>query len=124
VSALFSSRDLKSRRRSPGPDRRDRRRIPTGDLRLVESSTDRRARARVESWTEFVDAIRRSTAARLELLKGREGGDLIPCPWDRLGTCDGTCRCGGSGTVTVDFLLDHYARLATEIMAIGARRSS
>jgi hypothetical protein len=124
---LFSPKELKSKQPSPGYDQRSRRQIPTGVPRLMESSAERLARERVESWVELVAAIRRSAAAYLELLRGRDGGDPLPCPWERLVTCDRACRCGGSRTVTVSFLREHYTRLAIEIEKIArpaARRSS
>ncbi len=101
-----------SKRHAP----RDRSvRVPTGTPRLVESSSDRRARVSVESWQAVLEAVRRSSAARLELLKGRSGSDRLPCSWSKLGGCDADCRCRGAGTVTVNFLRAHYERLATEI---------
>jgi hypothetical protein len=126
VTALFSSRDLKSKQRSPGRDRRRPRQIPTGTPRLMESSAERLERMSTETWAEFVNAIRRSSTARLDLLKSRDGSDQIPCPWERLVACDKTCRCGGSKRVTVDFMRKHYGQLATEIAKIvspAARRS-
>ncbi len=100
------------------PDKRPRRRLPTGTPRLVESSSDRAARASVEAWEATLDAIRRSATARLELFKNRPLSERIPCPWERLTGCAITCRCRGAGTVTIEFLSDHYARLATEIAVL------
>lgn len=103
-------------------------RIPTGTPRLVESSSDRRTRASVEAWQAVLDAVRRSSAARLELLKGRAGNDRLPCAWKKLGGCDADCRCRGAGTVSIDFLRAHYERLAIEIALLvspsPSRRSS
>jgi hypothetical protein len=123
VTALFSSNQLVPRRRSLGRDRRRRRSIPTGAPRLVESSADRQDRAIAESWTSFVDVIRQASLARLELLRGRDGGDVTGCPWSRLVVCDDACRCGGTGTVTVAFLRDHYEHLAAEVAKIARRPS-
>ena len=96
-------------------DEERRRRIPTGAPRLVESSTDRAARSSTEVWGLMLDAVRRSSSARLKLLKGRASGDRVSCPWERLMGCDATCRCRGAGTVAVAFLREHYERLALEI---------
>jgi len=112
---LFSQSDLTLKLRSPGRDRRRRRRIPTGAPRVVESSADRAARLGTESWASLLDVLSRASAVRLDLLKGRDGGTLIDCPWARVVACDETCRCGGVGMVTIDLLRDHYASLATEI---------
>lgn len=109
--------------RAPGRDRRSRRRIPTGAPRVVESSGDRRARADSDAWEALLDGIRRSAAARLELLRGRPGDDQISCPWNRITGCDADCRCRGTRAVTVDFVRDHCARLATDI-ALLVRRPS
>lgn len=110
----------KSPRRAKGP----RLRIPTGAPRLVESSTDRAARASSEAWTSLIEAVRRSASARLELLGGRPDGDRITCPWEPLTGCDVSCRCRGAGTVTAKFLRDHYDRLALEIVRIASPRRS
>ena len=104
-------------------DATPRRRIPTGAPRLVESSTDRAARASTEAWGALIDAVRRSSLAHLELLKGRASGDRVACPWERLTGCDDTCRCRGAGTVTIEFLRGHYERLALEISRLVAPAS-
>jgi len=126
---LFTASDLKPKSlvEGQGPksrrvdrDRRVRLRIPTGAPRLVESATARLERAPIETWQALIDSIHRSALARLELLKGREGDDRVPCPWERLMGCSITCRCRAAGTVTVDFLRDHYTLLAAEI-ALCAR---
>jgi hypothetical protein len=102
--------------------------IPTGAPRVVESSNDRISRATVETWQLLIDAVRRSTTARLSLLSGRSGAERVSCPWERIISCDSRCRCRGAGTVTVDFLRSHYASLANDIVALTrpalARRSS
>ena len=100
-----------------------RARIPTGKARLGESSSDRAARASVARWQALLDGVRRSCDARLELLKGRTGTDRVDCGWRRFSECAVHCRCRGAGTVTIDFLRDHYARLPTEISVL-VRRSS
>ena len=101
--------------KSKARDATPRRRIPTGAPRLVESSTNRSARSSTEVWALLLDAVRRSSSSRLELLKGRASGDRVACPWERLTSCDATCRCLGAGTVTVAFLRGHYEHLALEI---------
>jgi len=116
---LFSPNDLRSRRRSLDRDQRSRRSIPTGPPRLIESSTKRLARADAKSWDRLVEALRQASVARLELLKNRQGSDRTPCPWARLVDCNRACRCGGAGTVTVEFLRDHYTRLPAEITKIA-----
>jgi len=116
---LFPSSDLKSKHPPQGRDRQHRLRIPTGMPRLVESSSARRELADVIAWEALIDAIRRSSTARLELLKGWSGSDRTACPWERLTGCDVGCRCRGMRTVTVDFLRTHYTRLATEIALIA-----
>ena len=126
---LFAASDLKPTSRPPDRDAHPRSRIPTGVPRLADGSTQRRHRAVAQRWISLLDAIRRSAASRLELLSGRNGGDRVPCPWARLVACDGDCRCGGAGTVTVGFLRDHYDHLAAEIAALvrlcpAPRRSS
>ena len=110
-------------------DERSRRRIPTGAPRLVESSTDRVARSAIEAWGALFAEVRRSSSARLALLKGRASGDRLACPWERITGCDVTCRCRGVGTVTVSFLRGHYEHLAVEIAIASSpasvqRRSS
>lgn len=115
--SLFTVSDLKPKTRPPGRDRR-RRRIPTGAPRLMESSGERIERLSTETWSALLDAIRCSSAARLDLLSGRAGCDRVPCPWERLMFCGVSCRCGGAGTVTVEFLRKHYAGLAAEIVQI------
>jgi len=112
---LFPASDLKPKLRRAGRDRRARRRIPTGAPRLVESAGDRLERASIETWQGLISAIQRSATSRLELWRGRAGGDRVPCPWERLTCCGVSCRCCGAGTVTIDFLRDHCAHLATEI---------
>jgi hypothetical protein len=82
----------------------------------------RHAREDVTAWTALVSAVRRSALARLDLLNGRAGGDRVPCPWEYLTVCDDSCRCVGAGTVTVDFLRDHYRRLPEALVKL-ARRS-
>ena len=112
------------------PTARDRaeRRVPTGAPRLVESSTDRAARASAEAWQSLLDAVRRSSSARLMLLSGRPGADRIACPWERVMDCGASCRCGGTGTVTVGFLRKHYENLVDDIARLArpapARRRS
>jgi hypothetical protein len=96
--------------------------IPTGSPRLVESSSARRARARQDAWSELIAAVRRSSDARLELLRGRAGSDFVPCPWERLTSCRASCRCCGEKLVTVDFLRRHYTDLSAQI-ALVARPS-
>jgi hypothetical protein len=115
VTQLFSSDELNGRkRRPPGRDRR-RRRIPTGAPRLIESSTERIGRMDTEAWELLIKSVRRSAIARSELLDHRDEKDLLTCPWSRLVACDHACRCNGTGKVTVSFMRDHYARLASKI---------
>lgn len=103
----------------PGSDKRLRTTIPTGTPRLVESPSDRASRAPTETWDALLDAIRRSAAARLVLLERRPDQDRIGCPWKRITGCDGTCRCGGVGMVTVALLRTHYELLAVEIATLA-----
>jgi hypothetical protein len=113
---LFSPNELSSK---PQQVREQgRRRLPTGSPRLMESASARLARLDAETWASLLTEIRRSALARRELLEVREGSDQIPCPWSRLVTCEGSCRCGGSGTVTVGFLLDHYRQLPLAIVQL------
>jgi hypothetical protein len=90
-------------------------RIPTGAPRLVESSTDRSARSSTDAWQALLDVVRRSSSARLTLLSGRSGVERVSCPWERVTSCDLSCRCGGAGTVTVSFLRAHYESLADDL---------
>lgn len=101
-------------------------RIPTGAPRLVASSRDRDVQATAAAWQALLDGVRRSAAARVDLLKGRSGSERLSCSWKRLSGCDADCRCRGEGTVTVDFLRKHYGRLAIELalLAQPARRDS
>jgi hypothetical protein len=122
MSTLFSPSDLKLKRRAPDRDQR-RRRIATGAPRLVESSPDRAARADTAAWEALLTAIKQSSQARLALLKGRGEADQTACPWARVVACDRSCRCGGSGMVTVGFLLEHYTRLVGEILRTVGRLS-
>ena len=125
---LFPVSILKPKSRQPGSDKRPRARIPTGVPRLVESSNARASRAVAETFAALLDAVRRSAAARRALLEGRPGRDRVACSWERITGCDVSCRCGGAGTVTVEFLRTHYERLAAEIATFArptlARRSS
>jgi len=113
---LFSTSELKPRKRTVGRDRRAPRRISTGTLRLVESSTVRRAIADRMAWESLLDVIRRSAQARRDLLENRDRSDEMPCPWARVVVCDVGCRCRGTKLVTVGFLQDHYDRLTLEIV--------
>jgi hypothetical protein len=108
----------------PSPDKRPRRRLPTGAPRLVESPSDRAARASVEAWEATLDVIRCSAAARLELFKNRSLSERVTCPWERLTGCAITCRCRGAGTVTIEFLTEHYGRLAAEIASLVSPSSA
>jgi hypothetical protein len=127
---LFPPTISKTKRSPSRPIARDRSalRLATGAPRLVESSTDRAARASVEAWQAMVEAVQRSASARLELLGGRSGSERVSCPWERITSCDVSCRCRGSGMVTIGFLRDHYERLALEIAMLvtpmPSRRSS
>ena len=125
---LFPASILKQKVRPPCRDKRPRSRIPTGAPRLVESSSDRASRSETEAFAALLAAVRRSASARLALLAGRPGRDQVACSWERITGCDVTCRCGGAGTVTVEFLRTHYEHLAVEIATISrpalARRSS
>ena len=108
------------------PTARDRseRRVPTGLPRLAESSTDRATRSSTEAWQSLLDVVRRSSTARLTLLSGRPGADRISCPWERVVDCGASCRCGGAGTVTVEFLRKHYANLADDIALLALPASA
>ena len=125
---LFPTSSMKPKSRPPAGDKRPRARIATGAPRLVESSSDRAARSEIETFAGLLAAVRRSTSARLLLLEGRQNRDRIACPWERITGCGITCRCGGAGTVTVEFLRRHYEQLAPAIVALVqpsfARRSS
>jgi hypothetical protein len=113
---LFVPREIvQKRRRSQLRDRKRPIRIATGIPRLMESTTDRRERVIDETWDAFVDMIRRSASARIELLASLRARARVSCPWQRLGACDESCRCGGAGEVTVGFLRDHYARLVLDL---------
>jgi hypothetical protein len=120
---LFPTSRVKPSSRPPARDTRARTRIPTGTPRLVESSGDRASRAEIESWAALLDAVSRSSTARLELMKGRASSDRVPCGWQRLTGCDASCRCRGAGTVTIRFLRTHYERLALEIVLLVSPRS-
>lgn len=122
MSALFPIRE--SKKRVPVRERRITRCIPTGAPRLMESSVERQVRANAEAWTALVDVLRRSTTARLELLKAHAGRDRISCPWGRLVICDGGCRCGGAAMVTVTFLREHYEHLVAEVVKIATPTSA
>jgi hypothetical protein len=123
---LFPTPSSKPKARPTARDRAEYR-IPTGAPRLVESSTDRAARSSTEAWESLLDAVRRSSMARLTLLSGRSGTDRVSCPWALSTDCVANCRCGGSGTVTVEFLRKHYATLTDDIELLArpmpARRS-
>ena len=115
---LFSSWEISAKKTRPID--KDRRRVilPTGAPRLVESSTSRQVRADVEAWIALLEAVRRSAQARLMLLDGRDGKDLIACPWGRLLPCAEGCRCVGRKLVTVAFLREHYMHLVTEVVRL------
>ena len=121
---LFPAMTPKPKSKLPLRDKGPRRRIPTGAPLLVESSTDRAARASTAAWEALIDAVRRSSSSHLELLKGRSSGDRVACPWKRLTGCDATCRCRGAGTVTVEFLRVHYEHLAVEIEMLATPTSA
>lgn len=116
VKVLFSTELVAPDHGALARDRRGRRRISTGAPRLVESPTDRQARVAADAWAGLVAAVQGAARARVDLLRGRDGGELVACPWGRVVTCDLSCRCCGLRTVTVDFLRDHYEQLATEIV--------
>lgn len=111
---LFPTIGPRSNARALPRDRADRR-VPTGTPRLVDSSTARAALASNKAWQALIAAVRCSSDARLALLKGRPGSERVVCSWERITGCVASCRCGGSGTVTVDFLRKHYAALGDEI---------
>lgn len=113
---LFSPIELKPRTQSLGGEQRSPRRIGTGVPRLVDSSAARRVMADRMTWESLLDAIRRSSQARLDLLQNRARSDELGCPWARVVPCDVNCRCRGTKLVTVGFLRDHYERLALEIV--------
>lgn len=117
MTRLFALEELAARCSPPEAILRDKHHIPTGPSRLVESSEERRARQRAEMWEDFLEALRQASVNRLELLLPRRGDDLVSCPWGRLVSCDDACRCGGSGTVTIDFLRDHYEHLVTAVVS-------
>ena len=116
---LFSTTRAKAPKTPALPRDRSERRVPTGTLRLVESSADRAASASSRSWQSLVEAVRRSSSARLTLLNGRSASDRVTCPWERITGCAVSCRCGGSGTVSVEFLRRHYTSLADEIASLA-----
>ena len=103
----------------PLPRDRAERCIPTGALRIVESSTDREARSSTDTWQALLDAVRRSAAARLSLLSGRTNAERVSCPWAPITGCADNCRCGGTGTVTVSFLRAHYEALPDDLAQLG-----
>ena len=103
----------------PMPRDRAERCIPTGALRIVESSTDREARSSTDTWQALLDAVRRSAAARLSLLNGRANAERVSCPWAPVTGCGSSCRCDGAGTVAVGFLRKHYETLADHLAQLG-----
>jgi hypothetical protein len=116
--SLFSATELQPRKlRRLGA--RELIQIPTGPSRLVESSTDRRVRARSETWTAFALSVAQSARVRIELLSARDALDAVGCPWSRIyaGSCPASCRCGGSGQVAVGLLVAHYKALVKEFGA-------
>jgi hypothetical protein len=121
---LFPESPVKSKPRSSTRVRK-RLRIPTGKPRLVESSAVCQERASAIAWKRLIDAISHAATARLALLKGRTGKELISCPWEPFTGCCVDCRCRGKRMVTVDFLRAHYGRLAIEIalLALPSSRS-
>ena len=125
---LFSPSDLVPRRQVPSHEPPRQRSIQTGPPRLAEAPSRYFERANDASWRRLVEAVRQASSTRLELLKGRHGSDRLPCPWARLVNCDSRCRCGGVGTMTIERLRKHYARLPAEITKIArpapVRRSS
>lgn len=93
---------------------------------LMESAAERSVRADAAAWEALLATIRRAARSRLALLEGRADTDQIACPWGRLVACERSCRCGGSETMAVGLLRDHYTRLAGEIaqVALAKRKSS
>lgn len=116
---LFPDSSLKQQPRTSKRDRRPRLRLPTGTPRLMESSAVCREQATVDAWKKLIDSISSAAIARLALLKGRAGKERTSCPWEPFTGCDIDCRCRGERTVTVDFLRQHYARLAIEIALLA-----
>jgi hypothetical protein len=89
--------------------------IPTGSPRLIESPSDRRVRERLEARAAFAKSIVESARVRLRLLSDRHPAEAVACPWQ--GVHDASCRCDGTGNVSVGFLVDHYRALAEEFGA-------
>ncbi len=112
---LFSTSDLKTKPGAAARDRRRRRRIPTGEPRLVESSRVRVQQDAAAAWEALLNAIRKSAEVRLSLLRGRSGSDRLACPWERFNRCAVGCRCHGTRRVSVALLREHYTHLASEI---------
>jgi hypothetical protein len=115
--SLFTATELRPRKSRLRARPRKTIQIPTGALRLGESSADRRSRMRSEAWASFADAIARSALARLDLLSGCDQSDAVACPWAQIypdDRCPQTCRCGGTAKITAGFLVVHYQQLAAE----------
>ncbi len=112
---LFPTVAPKAKARLAPRDRGDRQ-IPTGSPRVVASSADRASLASTDAWAALIDAVRRSSAARLTLLSGRPGGDRVSCPWQQITGCGSDCRCGGAATVAVTFLRGHYESLVDAVV--------
>ncbi len=117
---------------------RRRPRIPDGKPRIVDSPKVARAKGRAESTQQFFARLVSSARARLDLFKGRKESDEMPCPWaaifdDRRDAditvdeptpgvlrvtqtpkCIAPCRCGGTGKVTVGFMVKHYEGVVAE----------
>lgn len=119
---LFSYKDLRSRKRKPRRDTRKRRQIPTGHLRLIEPPRSRLRRETDIAWKSSLEAVRKIAFMRLELLRGHSEGHELPCPWGRVVPCDSDCRCAGEGSVSVEFLREHYTKLASELAHFVAKK--
>lgn len=117
--SLFADIEIRPRRPRRMRQRKKTIQIPTGSPRLIESPSDRRAREQVEKRAAFAENIVQSARARLVLLSGRDAAEVAACPWASIydGACSVDCRCGGTGSVEVGFLVAHYKQLAAEFSA-------
>lgn len=82
--------------------------------RYGESELDRVVRVQMTTKRQFYASIVQAAKARLSLLDRKGRLQKLFCPWKRLTDCTAECRCGGTGEVSVGFLIRHYESMIAD----------